>query len=125
MGWCTFIDGPQRKPHKAVVQVKSGHVSSPHIRDLKGTVEREKAALGLFITLEEPTRDMRTEAASAGFFHSHIWDKDYAKIQIRTVEELLAGKQFEIPPHPAMYQAAERVKRSEGRQASLDEAAGA
>ena len=65
-----FIDGSQRSAHKAVVQVKSGKVSSPLIRDLKGTVEREKAALGLFITLEDPTRDMRTEAVSAGFYHS-------------------------------------------------------
>ena len=39
-----FIDGPRRTPHKAIVQVKSGKVSSPLIRDLKGTVEREKAA---------------------------------------------------------------------------------
>ena len=56
------IDGPRRTTKKAIVQVKSGKVSSPLIRDLKGTVEREKAELGLFITLEEPTRDMRTEA---------------------------------------------------------------
>ena len=58
-----FIDGPRRTPHKAVIQVKGGHVSSPLIRDLKGVVEREKAALGLFITLEEPTRDMSRRSA--------------------------------------------------------------
>ena len=124
-GLVYFIDGPRRTPHKAVVQVKSGHVSSPHIRDLKGTVERENAALGLFITLEETSRDMRTESVSAGFFHSDVWNKDYAKIQMRTVGELLAGKQFDVPPHPSMYQASQRVKRPEGRQATLDEAAGA
>ena len=49
-----FLEGPTaRTMQKAIVQVKSGKVSSPHIRDLKGTVEREEAALGLFITLEE------------------------------------------------------------------------
>ena len=53
-----FIDGPRRTVNKAVVQVKSGRVSSPLIRDLVGTVEREKAAMGLFITLEEPTSAM-------------------------------------------------------------------
>ena len=67
------------------------------IRDLKGTVEREKADLGLFITLEEPTRDMRTEAASAGFYHSEIWQRDYPRMQIRTIAELLDGQDFEIP----------------------------
>ena len=117
-----FIDGPRRSAHKAVVQVKSGKVSSPLIRDLKGTVDREKAALGLFITLENPTRDMRTEAVSAGFYHSDVWQRDYPKIQIRTIQDLLNGNIFDLPPHPSMYQAAQRVRRSEGKQSTLDQA---
>ena len=116
-----FIDGPRRSTHKAIVQVKSGKVSSPHVRDLKGTVEREKAELGLFITLEEPTRDMRAEAASAGFYHSDIWQRDYPRMQIRTVAELLAGNKFDIPYAPSMYQPAQRVQRPEGRQAAMDD----
>ena len=116
-----FIDGPRRSTKKAIVQVKSGKVSSPHVRDLKGTVEREKADLGLFITLEEPTRDMRTEAASAGFYHSDIWQRDYPRMQIRTVAELLAGNEFDIPYAPSMYQPAQRVQRPEGRQTAMDD----
>ena len=116
-----FIDGPRRSTHKAIVQVKSGKVSSPHMRDLKGTVEREKADLGLFITLEEPTRDMRAEAASAGFYHSDIWQRDYPRMQMRTVAELLAGNEFDIPYAPSMYQPAQRVQRPEGRQATMDD----
>ena len=114
-----FIDGPRRAVNKAIVQVKSGRVSSPLIRDLVGTVEREKAAMGLFITLEEPTRDMRTEAVSAGFYHSELWQTDYPKIQIRTVGELLEGKAFEIPKHPQTYQAAQRITRPAGEQGRL------
>ena len=117
-----FVDGPRRGMKKAIVQVKSGKVSSPHVRDLKGTVERENAALGLFITLEEPTSAMRTEAVSAGFYHSDVWQKDYPKIQLRTIAELLDGNEFELPPHPSVYQAAERVRRPQGRQARMDEA---
>ena len=116
-----FIDGPRRSTHKAIVQVKSGKVSSPHVRDLKGTVEREKAELGLFITLEDPTRAMRAEAASAGFYHSDIWQRDYPRMQIRTVAELLAGNEFDIPYAPSMYQPAQRVQRPEGRQAAMDD----
>ena len=104
-----FIDGPRRSVQKAIVQVKSGKVSSPHIRDLKGTVEREKASLGLFITLEKPTSAMTREAVSAGFYYSDVWQKNYPKIQIRTVAEMLSGAGFELPPHPSMYQAAARV----------------
>ncbi len=114
-----FIDGPRRTPKKAVVQVKSGKVSSPLIRDLKGTMDREKAALGLFITLEEPTSEMRTEAVSAGFYHSDLWQRAYPKIQIRTIADLLQGESFEIPAHPSMYQSAERVSRTEVRQSKL------
>ena len=117
-----FIDGPRRSAHKAVVQVKSGKVSSPLIRDLRGAVDREKAALGLFITLEDPTRDMRTEAVSAGFYHSDVWQTDYPKIQIRTIQDLLSGNTFDLPPHPSMYQAAQRVRRPEGKQSTLDQA---
>ena len=115
-----FIDGPRRAVNKAVVQVKSGRVSSPLIRDLVGTVEREKAAMGLFITLEEPTRDMRTEAVSAGYYHSVLWQTDFPKIQIRTVGELLEGRAFEIPKHPQTYQPAQRIARPAGEQGRLE-----
>ena len=121
-GLLYFIDGPRRTSHRIVVQVKGGRVSSPQIRDLKGVVEREKAALGLFITLEAPTRDMRTEAASGGLFHSDLWDRDYPKIQIRTVGEMLSGQGFDLPPRQAAYQAARRARRSEGHQPRLAEA---
>ena len=114
-----FIDGQRRSTKKAVVQVKSGKVSSPHIRDLKGTVEREKAAMGLFITLEEPTSAMSAEAVSAGFYYSNLWQRDYPKIQIRTIADLLEGRNFDLPPHPSMYQPAQRVQRSEGLQTTL------
>ena len=114
--------GPLRATRKAIVQVKSGSVSSPHIRDLKGTVEREKAALGLFITLEEPTSAMRTEAVSAGFYHSDVWQRNYPKIQVRTIADLLDGNTFDLPRHPSMYQPAQRVRRPQGRQSTLDDA---
>ena len=114
-----FIDGPKRTMHKAIVQAKSGKVSSPQIRDLVGTVERENAAMGLFITLEPPTRPMTTEAISAGFYHSDVWQTDFPKIQIRTIEELLAGNSFEMPRHQPMYQPARRIARPEGEQGRL------
>ena len=121
-GMLYFIDGPRRTPHKAVIQVKGGRVSSPQVRDLVGVVEREQAALGLFISLEPPTRDMRQEAAAAGFFHSDLWAREFPKIQLRTVGEMLSGNGFELPPRPADYQPAQRVRRPQGRQARLGEA---
>ena len=120
-GLLYFIDGQRRTPHKIVVQVKGGHVSSPQVRDLKGVVEREKAAMGLFISLEEPTAPMRSEAASGGLFQSDVWQRDFPKIQLRTIGEMLAGNGFDLPPRPAAYQPAQRVRRSQGRQAAMEE----
>ena len=120
-GMLYFIDGPRRTPQKAVIQVKGGRVSSPQVRDLKGVVEREQAAMGLFISLEPPTRDMRQEAASSDFYHSDLWARDFPKIQLRTVGEMLSGNGFELPPRPADYQPAQRVRRPQGHQARLGE----
>ncbi len=118
-GLVYFIDGPKRAMHKAVVQVKSGKVSSPLIRDLVGTVDRENASMGLFITLEPPTSAMRTEANSAGLYHSDLWQTDFPRIQIRTVEELLEGNGFQMPPHQPVYQPSRRIAPSEGEQGRL------
>lgn len=115
-----FLDGPRRTAQRAVIQVKGGRVSSPQVRDLKGVVERERAALGLFISLEPPTRDMRQEAVSAGFYHSDLWGRDFPKIQLRTVGEMLSGDGFDLPPGLG-YPPAARARRPQGRQGALGE----
>jgi hypothetical protein len=66
------------------------------VRDLRGVVEREQAEIGVLLALEEPTKAMRTEAASAGFYKSP-WGQ-HPRLQIVTVGELLAGKRLDIPP---------------------------
>lgn len=76
--------------------MKAGKLHAPYVRDLRGVVSREKAAIGALLTLDEPTKAMRTEAASAGFYKSP-WGQ-YTKIQIVTVGELLAGKRIDAPP---------------------------
>ena len=76
---------------KIIVQVKGGGTGAKDIRDLIGTVENQKAVGGILITLDKPTKPMRDEAASAGRFESKLWQKDYPKIQIVTIEGLLTG----------------------------------
>jgi len=63
---------------------------------LKGVVEREKAQIGVFITLSDPTKGMNEEALKAGFYKSP-WGQ-HPKIQILTIKELLAGKKIDYPP---------------------------
>jgi site-specific DNA-methyltransferase (adenine-specific) len=102
-GYIYFFDDESGQAKKVVVQVKSGHVSVAQIRDLKGTVERERAMIGVFITLEEPTAPMRAEAAGSGFYEfRHIISGQvltFPRIQMFTVEELLAGGMVKMPPH--------------------------
>jgi site-specific DNA-methyltransferase (adenine-specific) len=105
-----FIDEAKKAAKKVVVQVKSGHVQSSYIRDLRAVTEREKAALGFLITLERPTQPMLTEALAAGYYHSPGWNRDYQRIQVRTIEQLLNGEWFEFPQANVTLAQAERVK---------------
>ena len=83
---------------KAIVQVKGGGVQRNQIATLKGDVMREKADAGIFITLEKPTKPMISEAIDAGGFETKLTGKkEFPKIQILTIEELLSGKQPDLP----------------------------
>ncbi len=59
------------------------------IRDLKGTLEREGAEIGLFITLEEPTKPMLLEAATAGVSTCPSSGTDHPRLQILSIRQLL------------------------------------
>jgi site-specific DNA-methyltransferase (adenine-specific) len=118
-GVINFIDSVRGKPKQVLVQVKSGKVSSRDIRDLVGTVEREKGAIGVLITLQSPTRAMKQEAVSARFYESKTWGRKYPKIQILTIEELLAGATIEMPPAWGTFKRAERVEKGQAVQKQL------
>ena len=108
-GVITFNDDPRAHSKRVIVQVKSGGVSVRDIRDLRGTLDREKdAAIGVFITLQEPTKPMRIEAESCGFYHSETWQRDYPRLQILTIEQLLNGATVQMPPTATTYKKAQR-----------------
>jgi site-specific DNA-methyltransferase (adenine-specific) len=118
-GVITFIDDAYAKPKQVIVQVKSGHVKSGDIRDLKGTLEREKAALGVFVTLEPTTKEMDMEAVTAGHYHSPGWNQDYRRIQILTIEDLLKGAQVQMPPTAQTFKQAPKSEAEKGKQPTL------
>jgi site-specific DNA-methyltransferase (adenine-specific) len=94
---------PKSEPvhrEKIIVQVKGGGVNRSDVATLLGDVENQKAAGGVLITLEKPSKQMRTESADAGRYTSKLWhDKDYPRIQILTVEGLLSGtERVDAPP---------------------------
>ena len=122
-GYINFFDDNSRKPKRIVAQVKSGHVTRNQIATLKGDMEREKAEIGLFVTLKNPTGPMQSEAASAGFYTpEHFPDSHYPRVQILTIEDLLTGAiRAEYPrvAPEATFRRAARRRRSSGAQSSF------
>lgn len=119
-GVINFIN-EKGKTERVVIQVKSGHVKSGDVRDLRGVLDREESALGVFITLEEPSKDMVTEAVSSGYYHSNLWDKDYPRIQILTIADLLNGKAIDMPKSvPGQtFKLAGKIKKKDATQSDL------
>jgi site-specific DNA-methyltransferase (adenine-specific) len=106
-----FVD-EGRETKRIIVQVKGGeHLAPTIIRDLKGTIGDEKAAMGLLITLHPVTSGMMERAIHAGSYHSALWNKSFPLIQIRTIHELLIEhKGFDLPPQVTMLKQAERIR---------------
>ena len=93
-GLIYFIDDEDGEYKKIIVSVKGGeHVGSGMVRDLIGTVNNEKAAMGFFVTLTEPTSKMIEAAASADLYTSPLTKESYPKIQILTIKGLMDGTQ--------------------------------
>ncbi len=89
-----FHDG-SKETRQIIISVKGGHLKADDVRALHGVVEREKAEIGVLISFEEPSKKMRTYAASSGFYSSP-WGK-HQKVQLLTIEDLLNGKGIDYP----------------------------
>lgn len=114
-GYINFFDDNSGKAKTIIVQVKSGGVNRSYIATLKGDREREKAPIGILITLEEPTKPMLEEAATAGYYEpEHFPGYQYPRIQILTIRELLDGKEAQYPrmAPPATFKRAQRHRKS-------------
>jgi site-specific DNA-methyltransferase (adenine-specific) len=91
-----FFRSDKDKTEKALVSVKGGeNIGVGMVRDLIAVVEREKAAVGVLISLALPTRAMEREAAAAGLFEGPF--EAVPKIQIITLAELFQGIRPRIP----------------------------
>lgn len=123
-GHLYFIDDNNGIAKKIIIQVKSGHVQRNVVATLKGDMEREKAVIGVILTLEEPSRPMKKEAFATGFYEpEYLPGKHYPRLQILTIEELLNGKQLEYPriaPEVTFKKAERKIKANEAEQGQLD-----
>lgn len=107
-GTAYFLTGKDENA-KIIFQVKSGGVKRDDIATLRGDMEREQAAIAILITLEKPTRPMVTEAKGTGQFHHESMGKNYDKIQIVTIQDIIENnKRLEIPMSLEVLRAAQR-----------------
>ncbi|MEM9452440.1 MAG: DNA methyltransferase, partial [Cyanobacteria bacterium P01_E01_bin.6] len=106
-----FFLKPDKGHGRIIFQVKSGNVKSGDIRDLQGTMTRERAEMGLFITLKKPSSAMVKEAKAAGNFHHEVMNRDYPCIDIVTIQDILEGERLEIPLSLEVIRSAERKQK--------------
>jgi hypothetical protein len=123
-GKILFRDDPKStKPEQVIIQVKGGKTSVKDVRDLRGVLDREKAAIGILISLQPPTAPMETEAASVGFYEHKTNKQKFPRLQLRTVKELMEGKGIERPTSAASYddtfKKAPESKKKHGEQKEL------
>ena len=101
-GEILFRDDPRDpRPEQIIIQVKGGKTGVKDVRDLRGVLDREKAAIGVLISLQPPTREMVAEAVSTGFYEHKTNKQRYPRLQLRTVKELMEGKPIERPSNIA------------------------
>lgn len=94
-----FANGPYGLG-RIIISVKGGHNLNPSmVRDLAGTVDREKAEMGILVTLGEPTRGMVADAANYGFVPKSAHGRK-PRIQIVSAEDLVDGRLPNLPPLP-------------------------
>ena len=92
---------------KVIFQVKSGGVKRGDIATLRGDMGREDAAMSVLITLEEPSKPMVNEAKAAGHYRHETMGRNYDKISIVTIRQILDGTRLDLPMSVEVVKAAQ------------------
>jgi hypothetical protein len=91
-----MVSGKQERS-KVLFSVKSNKTLSPTvIRDLNGTMERDGAVAGYLLTLY-PMENMVKESKKYGTYRNNLYGKDFPKIQVVSVQEMLDGSRLDLP----------------------------
>jgi site-specific DNA-methyltransferase (adenine-specific) len=95
---------------RVIVSVKGGkHVGPAMVRELGGAVKLHGADCGVFVCLNEPTKEMRT--AAHGFGRVELPGGDRPKVQIVTVHDLIVGPDLGLPTALNTIDAAEAARK--------------
>ena len=95
-----FLDKSNTK-QILIVQVKGGKFNLKDLRDFLHVIEREQAALGVYITLDAiNSSDAKKEVANKGEFI--IGASRYPRVQLWSISEYFASSTLRLPTLPAM-----------------------
>ena len=120
-GKIIFFDDPQSASGEEILlQIKGGKVKADDVRALGFVIEREKAAMGVLISIEPPTEKMYADASKAGDYTHKLTGQKFPRLQLRTVKELMEGKGIARPSESAAkdgtFKAAPKAKAKDDQQ---------
>jgi site-specific DNA-methyltransferase (adenine-specific) len=103
---------------KVIFTVKTNTTLVPNfIRDLYGTIEREKAACGIFITLYDAPNMVKEAKTYGKFTHSYL-GTSYDIISIVSAQDIINGARLNLP---LSLEIAKKAERKETQQDELFE----
>lgn len=119
-GYLTF-ELPDKKEF-ILIETKSGKVDVKKLREFIHVVDKQKAAIGIYVCFGDTiTKEMVKEAKSSGYYDEATWGQNYSKIQLCSVEELL---QHQLPKYPVSrkgtFKTAERVGKKTNQKGLFD-----
>jgi hypothetical protein len=119
-GVIRFLVDAKGKSDRILVSVKGGSTNPAHVRDLVGTVQSQKTAMGVFVCMKTPTKAM-IEAANHSGIYKHPGDgKTYPRVQLITVEQLLNDEHPKLPVTLLPYLQAQKRSSKGAGQIAMD-----
>ncbi|MCX6640265.1 MAG: restriction endonuclease [bacterium] len=109
-----YFEDSKGSYQRIIIEVKGGTYHPKDVRSLKAVLERDKAAMGIIIALEPPTKGMLSDAAAMGKWKMPGVEMEFPVMQIVTIKELFEGKKPEIPQwHKTLKEANREIRERE------------
>ena len=96
-GRITFKGNTMGVYETVILRVIPGKTKTSHVRDFRGAMEQEEAAIGVLITMDEPTESILAEASKSGFYEHLLTGKKYPRVQVFRGVDLINGAPIQLP----------------------------
>ena len=95
-GEIPFVDDDSLSRKRVVIEVTSGKPNKKHFDAFVNHVKN--AEMGIYVVLYKPTKGMIADTKLLGSYYSKGWEKDFPKLQIVEIDDLLKGVKPLLPP---------------------------